>query len=132
MHTFAMSRHWRAGILLASLVLVALLQGCHRGFVEVSVNVQTACPPSDGGEPPGACNRITIVNPWITDGETLNALTGNPIGAGKQCISGKRCKTPLSSAGNCTLGGPNCRTFYWPTADANKGTCKCECPGAYP
>jgi len=125
--------------LLVFLFMFVLLQGCK--FVEVSVNVQPVCPTagtkmvSGGPEPdPTACFDVQIVNPWNTDDNTYYATganQGQPVGTGKQCISGSRCRTPASLAGKCTLGGLNCKTWYWPTADPNKGSCDCDCPNAH-
>jgi len=131
MHTLSTNRYWRLGALFFSLLFLVLVEGC------VRVNVSSTCPPGKGGggvgDPPGACNKVSIVNPWNTDDNTYYASNGTLAGAGKQCISGNRCRTPSSSAGSCTLGGTNCKTWYWPSAsDPNKGDCKCDCPDAYP
>jgi hypothetical protein len=134
MHTFSKNRQWQLGAFLASAFLLVLMQGC------VSVNVGTTCPPSSGGgDPePGACTKVTLVNPWNTDSNTF-FTDGTAVPTGQtppyRCVTGgKRCKTPQTSAGSCTLGGPKCKTWWLSsvTPGSRDGNCDCDCPNAYP
>jgi len=122
MRTFLNIHYGQFSLLFTGLFLLASVQGC------VEVNVGTSCPPNGpgpGGEPT-ACQSVTIVNPWPTDNNTFNRITGDPVPNGSTCkVGGKRCK---STPGKCTLGGPNCKTWFTPTANPTVGDCVCDCP----
>lgn len=145
MRAFEANCCWQKGALLSGLVLVAFLQGCHRGFVEVSVNVQMTCPPKSGGggegggqeDEPTACLKQTIVSPWNTDANTY-FTNGTQVPTGQsppyRCVAGTgntRCKSP---SGTCTLGGPPCKTWWIsPVSPGSRdGNCRCDCANAYP
>jgi hypothetical protein len=127
-------------IVVGTLLMIGLLEGCTHPFIDVSVKVDT-CPPSTGtrvvstGSPPegvdGGC-RSTMPLTTATDAfGALNAANSNqPITDHVHlCNAGTwMCQ---ASPGSCFMGGQwkLCKTYFAPTT-GNNGNCACNCPPA--